>query len=122
METILTKTIIVSILTLIAIVSGVLLRKKGKPYKAGIFTAHKLAIAAVVVLVVLIYIQHLKILTFEGLGFALFILSSHILLISFITGAVLSSEKFSTFKMQITHRILSWLTILFIPIIWLVCH
>ena len=122
MESVLTKSIIVLLLILITISSGILLRKKGKPYKAGIFTAHKLAIAAVVVLVVLIYIQHLQLFSFQGIGLALFILSSLILLISFVTGAVLSFEKFSTFKMQITHRIMSWLTILFIPIIWLVCH
>ncbi len=122
METILTKTIIVSVLTLITIISGILLRKAGKPYKAGIFTIHKLAIVAVFIFVVLIYIQHLQFFSFQGIGLALFILSSFIFLASFGTGAVLSFEKFSSFKMQITHRVLSWLTILFIPVIWLVCH
>ena len=121
METILTKTIVVSVLTLITIVSGILLRKNGKPYKAGIFTIHKLAIVAIVVFVVLIYIQHFQIFSFQGIGLVLFVISSLLFLVSFITGAFLSFEKFTTFKMQITHRILSWFTILFIPVLWLVC-
>ena len=122
METILAKSIIVSVLTLITIISGILLRKAGKPYKAGIFLAHKLAVAGTVVFVILIYNQHFHLLSFQGTGLVLFVISSLIFLVSFITGAFLSFEKFATFKMQITHRILSWLTILFIPIIWVVCH
>ena len=122
MDTILTKSILVLVLVLITIISGILLRKAGKPYKKGIFTIHKLALVTVIVFVVLIYIQHLKILSFTGIGLALFILSSVIFLASFISGAFLSFEKYSTFKFQISHRILSWLTMLFIPIIWLVCQ
>ena len=122
METILTKSIIVAVLTLITIISGILLRKEGKPYKTGIFTLHKLAIIATVVFIILIYIQHFKLLSFEGAGLVFFILSSLIFLGSFISGAFLSFEKFSSFKIQITHRILSWLTILFIPVIWFYCH
>ena len=122
MESILTKSILVTILTLTTIITGILLRKGGKPYKSRLFTVHKLAIVATIVFVVLIYIQHLRILNFEGIGFILFILSSLIFLTAFISGAFLSFEKFSTFKIQFTHWILSWLTILFIPIIWLVCH
>ena len=115
MESLLTKSFITLGLTLIIILSGILLRTVGKPYKAGIFTLHKLAVAAVVVFVVLIYIEHFKTIRFQGIGMFLF-------LISFISGALLSFENLSSFRMQIMHCVLSWLTILFIPIIWIVCH
>jgi hypothetical protein len=122
METILIKSTILLFLTIISILSGISLRRRGKPYKSGIFTIHKLAIASAVVLAVLIYIQHFKLLSFEGFGLVLFISSSLMFLISFVTGVALSFEKFSTFKIQITHRVLSWLTLMFIPVIWLICH
>lgn len=122
MESIITKSIITLVLTLILIVSGILLRKNGKPYKSFIFTIHKLAVFATTVLVVLIYVQHFKILSFEGVGLILFVLSSLIFLISFITGTFLSFGKMYSLKIQITHRLLSWLALLFIPVIWLVCH
>ena len=122
MESLLTKSFITLGLTLIIILSGILLRTVGKPYKAGIFTLHKLAVAAVVVFVVLIYIEHFKTIRFQGIGMFLFILSGLAFLISFISGALLSFENLSSFRMQIMHCVLSWLTILFIPIIWIVCH
>ena len=71
---------------------------------------------------VLIYIQHFKLLHFEGFGLVLFIFSSLFFVIDFITGALLSFEKIASFKLKIVHRGLSWLTILFIPVIWLYCH
>ncbi|MBN2636792.1 MAG: hypothetical protein JXR61_11020 [Prolixibacteraceae bacterium] len=122
MESILTKSIIASVLTLIIIVSGILLRKNGKPYKSFIFTLHKLAVVATTVFVVLIYVQHFKIFSFEGVGLIFFIISSLIFMISFITGTLLNFEKMYSLKIQITHRILSWLAVFFIPVIWLVCH
>ena len=122
MESVLTKSFITLGLTLIIILSGILLRTVGKPYKAGIFILHKLAVAAVVVFVILIYIEHFKTIRFQGIGMFLFILSGLAFLISFISGALLSFENLSSFRLQIMHRVLSWLTILFIPIIWLVCH
>lgn len=122
METTITKSIIAAVLTLIMILSGILLRKNGKPYKTGIFTLHKLSVVAIVVFIVLIYIQHFKLMQFEGLGLVLFILSCLFFIIDFITGALLSFEKIVSYKLKIAHRILSWITILFIPVIWLYCH
>ncbi len=75
-----------------------------------------------IVFVVLIYIQHFKLLYFEGFGLFLFFLSDFVFVISFITGALLSFEKIASYKLKIIHRILSWLTLLFIPVIWLYCH
>ena len=122
MESLLTKSIIASVLALLTIITGIILRKGGKPYKTGIFTAHKLAIGGAAIFMVLIYLQHFRLFSFQGIGLGLFILSDLIFLASFISGAFLSFEKLSTFKIQISHRILSWLTLLFIPAIWLVCH
>ena len=122
MESTITKSIITAILTIILILSGIILKKSGEPYKTGIFTIHKLSVAATIIFVILIYVQHLKMLHFEGLGMILFMVSNIILVISFITGSLLSFEKIISYKLKIVHRVLSWLTILFIPVIWLYCH
>jgi len=122
METILTKTIISGVLTLLLIISGIWLRKSGEPYKTSIFTLHKLSVVAIIVFVVLIYIPHFKLLHFEGLGLFLFTFSGFIFAVAFITGALLSFEKIASYKLKIVHRVLSWLTLLFIPAIWLYCH
>ena len=122
MESILNQSIISAILTLLIIISGIWLRKSGEPYKTGVFTIHKLCVVAVVIFVVLIYIRHFRLLNFEGTGLIFFILSGITFTIAFVTGALLSFEKTASYKMKIIHRILSWLTILFIPVIWLYCH
>lgn len=122
METVLTKTIISGVLILLTILSGIWLRKSGEPYKTGILTLHKLAIVALLVFLILIYINHLKTFEFSGTGYILFILSDIIFLAAFITGTLLSFEKISSYKLKIVHRLLSWVTILFIPVIWLYCH
>ena len=122
MESTITKSIITAILTLIMILSGIMLRRSGEPYKTGVFTLHKLSVVATVVFVVLIYVQHFKLLQFEGFGLFLFLISGLIFVISFITGALLSFEKIASYKLKIVHRVLSWFTVLLIPIIWLYCH
>jgi uncharacterized membrane protein len=122
MESTTTLSIITAGLTLLMILSGVLLRKSGEPYKTGIFTLHKLSVVAILVFVVLIYVQHFKSFCFQRFGLFLFIVSGLILVVAFFTGALLSFEKITSYKLKITHRILSWLTILLIPFIWLYCH
>ncbi|HKI90135.1 MAG TPA: hypothetical protein VKA38_13990 [Draconibacterium sp.] len=122
MESTTTFSMITSALTLLMILSGIKLRKSGEPYKTGVFTLHKLSVVATIVFVVLIYIKHFKLLYFEGFGLFLFIFSGLVFIIAFITGALLGFEKIATYKLKIMHRILSWFTILFIPVIWLYCH
>lgn len=120
MESTITLSLITAVLTLILIITGILLRKKGEPYKTSIFTIHVVSIISVIVFIVLIYIQHLRTLHFSGIGLFLYIFSSIFMLISFITGALLSFKQF--FYMRIFHRASSWLTLILIPVIWLVCH
>ena len=122
MESTTTLSIITAALTLLMILSGIMLRKSGEPYKTVIFTLHKLSVIATIIFVVLIYIQHFKLFYFEGFGLILLILSDLTFIISFFIGALLSFEKIASYKLKIVHRILSWLTLLFIPVIWLYCH
>ncbi len=122
MGTLLTKTIMTGVLTILIIISGIALRKSGEPYQPLIFTLHKITVAAVAVFVVLIYVSHFKLLSFSGFGFLLFVLSDLLFAAAFVTGALLAFEKTTSFKLKIVHRILSWLTILFVPAIWLYCH
>lgn len=122
MESAITKSVITAIFTIIAILSGIMLRRSGEPYKTGVFTLHKLSVGGTIIFVVLIYVQHFKLLSFESFGLILFILSDLVFIAAFVTGALLSFEKIAFYKLKILHRVLSWLTILFIPIIWLYCH
>lgn len=122
MESILTKSIITAILTLILIVSGILLRKAGTPYKAVVFTLHKLSVVATIVFVVFIYKEHFESIQFAGAGWYLFVISCFAFILSIVSGAFLSFEKYASYKLKIVHRLISWLTILFIPIIWIYCH
>lgn len=122
MESAITQSIIAAILAIVLILTGIILRKGGEPYKTSIFTLHKLAVVALVVFVVLVYIQHFKLFFFEGFGLFLFLLSGVLFAAAFFTGALLSFEKISSYKLQIIHRLTSWLTMLCIPVIWLCCH
>lgn len=118
----LTKSIISGLLTILIIASGIILRKSGEPYKTGTFTLHKLTVVAALVLVVLIYIGHFKLIGFYGTGLFLFILSDVLLVAAIVTGVLLTFEKTAHYRMKIVHRLTSWLTVLMIPVIWLYCH
>ncbi len=122
METILTKTFISGVLSLLIILSGIWLRKSGEPYQTLIFTLHKLAVVAVTVFVILIYTGHFTLIRFSGWGLLLFIVSDLLFIAAFTTGALLSFDKTTSYKLKIVHRVLSWLTVLLIPMIWVYCH
>ncbi|MEZ5106347.1 MAG: hypothetical protein R2757_17730 [Draconibacterium sp.] len=122
MESILTKSIITAILTILLVLSGIMLRISGTPYKTSISATHKLSVVATIVFVVLIYKEHFRTICFEGVGWYLFVISSFVFVIAFVTGTLLSFEKAASYKLKIYHRLLSWVTFLFIPAIWLYCH
>jgi len=122
METLFTKSIIAGLLMVLIIISGIFLRKGGEPYKTGTFALHKITVVAVILFVVLVYVEHLKMFRFNGTGLLLFLLSDLFLLVAFITGVMLNFEKTAHYRMKIFHRISSWLTVLMIPVIWWYCH
>lgn len=122
MESAITQSLIAAIFAFVLILSGIILRKGGEPYKTSIFTLHKLAVLALIVFVVLVYIQHFKLFSFEGFGLFLFLLSGVLFAAAFFSGVLLAFEKTSSYKLQIIHRLTSWLTVLCIPVIWLCCH
>jgi len=110
METLFTKSIIAGLLMVLIIISGIFLRKGGEPYKTGTFALHKITVVAVILFVVLVYVEHLKMFRFNGTGLLLFLLSDLFLLVAFITGVMLNFEKTAHYRMKIFHRISSWLT------------
>ncbi|MBN1984887.1 MAG: hypothetical protein JW761_01220 [Prolixibacteraceae bacterium] len=122
MESVITQSIIAAIFAIVLILTGIILRKGGEPYKTSIFTLHKLAVVALIVFVVLIYVQHFKLFFFEGFGLFLFLLSAVLFVAAFFSGVLLAFEKTSSYKLQIIHRLASWLTALCIPAIWVYCH
>ncbi len=106
----------------VVLYTGIFMRKKGKPYNNIVFAFHKLTVVVIFITVFLIYIQHFKIVTFEELGLILFLVSGFVFAASFISGILLSFKKTSSFYLTVFHRIASWLTVLFIPLIWIICH
>ena len=57
MEQLMTNSVISGILAIAVFISGIWLRKTGELYKTGIFTLHKITVAATAVFIVLIVIQ-----------------------------------------------------------------
>jgi 4-amino-4-deoxy-L-arabinose transferase-like glycosyltransferase len=122
MEQLVANSIISGILAIAVFISGIWLRKTGEPYKTGIFALHKITVVATAVFIVLIVIQHLRVLNFAGTGLILFVLSVIFFLVAFVSGAVLSFENTARDFLKIIHRISSVLVLIMVPVIWLYCH
>ena len=114
--------IIGAIFTIIMIVSGIWLRKKGEPYNTAIFTIHKISVIALIVLIVMIFIRHARFMSFEGLGLVFSIVTGLFIIIAFVSGALLSIEKTARNFLKIVHKGSSVLALVMIPVIWLYCH
>lgn len=122
MESILTKTIIAGVFTLFLIVTGGLLKKSGEPYKVPTLIVHKLATLGVLVFLIIIVIQHAKDVDYGGLGTTLLILSGIFFIAALISGAIITKENAPKKLLIAIHKISSVLSIVMIPVIWIVCH
>jgi hypothetical protein len=122
MEAITTNSLISALLTLILLVSGIWLMKTGEPYKKVVFAVHKISIAALTVLLVLITVRHLQLFDFSGWGLIFFIFAAMFYTIAVISGVVLSFESTARNFLKTIHKISSVLIIVMVPVIWLYCH
>jgi len=122
MESTTNLTIVTGLLLLLLIISGVRLRITGEPYKTAILAAHKLFTLAIIALLALVTIQHLKEMDFAIKGIVLLVLSGLFLIVATVTGVLLTKENKPKNILKTVHRISSALAIIMIPVIWLMCH
>lgn len=122
MESITLKTMLSALFLILTIVTGVLLKKSGEPYSKLSLAFHKIGITFSVVLVVLIIIQHLNEVVFDGIKPVLLIISGIFIVVAYVTGVMLTTEKKSTDFLKISHKIVSLLLIIMIPVIWVTYH
>lgn len=111
METLNLELILTSIAFPGLIVTGIWLRRKGRPYNTILFTAHKLITIGIIILLWLTFrkIGNLHAGTEKGLIMAL--ISGILFLVSFVSGAMQSFEKQSPWFIGIIHKIIPYFLI-----------
>jgi hypothetical protein len=113
--------LITGILFLLMIFSGVILSRKGRPYKKGLFTLHKLFTLVTIVLMIISLVNYLKVASSGTLLIAAIIITLAMILISFVTGVLLSFEKEMPSFVTKTHRVSSALVIVTVIVtIWMI--
>ena len=112
MDSILVQLIIVSGLALLLILSGILMRRQGKPYKTGLFTLHKLSAVGGIVSCWIIIARGLRgeYLPHQVTDYRFILLAAVVL--SVISGALQSFGKPANRLIVITHKIFSYLLII----------
>jgi succinate dehydrogenase/fumarate reductase cytochrome b subunit len=111
MKTIETRIILTAIITVLVLVTGVILNKKGKPYNEIITTVHKLLSLAIIVLsATIVYHQH-KLIGLQPPEILLITLSALCFLSALVSGGLLTIEKPMPKYVNILHRLSSILSI-----------
>ena len=122
MELLSSRSIITGLLTLVVIISGFWLRKKGEPYHTGIFTIHKISIVATTVFLILIVLNHFTLYSFKAIDIVIFVFSTLIYIVAFVSGAMLSFKNIIKFTWKWIHLLSSVFILVLALVIWLVCH
>ena len=91
-------------LLVIAVLTGIWTRSGGRPLKNLRFTLHKLAVLAMMGIAVMVCIRQTM-----GLSSPAFLTLASLLLISLITGALLSFDKFAVPWLKSVHRFSSYM-------------
>lgn len=105
------KLIISGILLLLVFISGIWIKKQGKPYSNLLFTIHKLATLAIIVLVILairVVYQQTGLTDFQVI---LTIGTGILLLAAMISGGIISARESVKNSLQFSHKILPLLTL-----------
>ncbi len=100
-----TKIITSIVLTVLVIITGVVLTKKGSPYPGLLFNVHKLLTLAAITLLVLIVIQLMKGTPVSTIDWVFIILTGLFMIGSLITGGLLNVEGAAYSTMRILHKI-----------------
>ena len=113
MRTIEVRIIINAILVLITIISGIWLSRLGRPLNTPLFTVHKIiAILAIVLTVIIIY-QLQKNIDLTNTVLVLIIVSAVFFILAFVTGALLSFDKFAVGIIRMIHKVTPLFVIVF---------
>jgi len=106
------KIVIAGILFIVSIISGLILNRGGLPRKVIMFTIHKLASIAAVILVFIAYLNLQKIFETGNIGQGFVIASGILLLLAVVSGAWLSIDKQINRIILLTHKVTSLLAII----------
>jgi len=118
MENLTTRILLTGIFFMLMLGFGILLSRKGKPYSKMLFTFHKIFTLATIVFMVLLVI---RIIDIDPLMVTMIWISGTFLVISFVSGVILSFEKPLPNALVIIHRISSLLlAILTVATIYLI--
>ncbi len=112
MESLSSKIVFASIAFILMIISGIILSRLGHPLNKILFAFHKIFSLATIVLLVMVAISFLKLDERNLKILSLFYVAAGVLLISFISGALLSFEKVMPPFVTIIHRISSVLVVI----------
>ena len=107
-----TKITISGLLLILVFITGIWMSKLGKPYQTALFTVHKLATLAIIVLAVIIIRTVHNQFGLTSTQWILAIGTSVVLLVAIATGGILSAKEETIKTVQILHRILPALTLI----------
>jgi len=113
------NSIISGVLLLFVIITGIWIKRQGKPYNIMLFTIHKLATLAVIVLVLLALRTIYNETGLTVSQWAITIGTGVIILATMISGGVISAKEQEIKSLQIAHKILPVLTLIGIIYIFL---
>ncbi len=102
-----TKLVTNSILFIIIIISGVWLAKLGKPYKPLAFNIHKFITLAFIVYTIMLLKVLIKTIEMSSLHWLLLILSGICVLLTLVSGGILSSKEEIMKPLILVHKISS---------------
>jgi hypothetical protein len=106
-----TQIIFAGISFLLMVITGVVLSRLGRPLNKAVFAFHKIFSLLTIVLLVLVALPHLKVVEWGSTLMIAALLSGAMLLVSFVSGALLSFENVMPKFVTIIHRISSVMVI-----------
>ncbi len=105
MKTLEVRIIINVILVLVTIISGIWLSRLGRPLNTPLFTVHKIIALLTIILTVIIVYQLQKNIELSNIELTLIIVSAIFFLLAFVSGALLSFDKFAVGIIRMIHKV-----------------
>lgn len=110
---------VIALLFILSIVSGVLTKKYGSPYKITLLTFHKIASLVLTILIAVAFYNFLKDSGLSNKGLVLIIVTAALLLTAFVTGVLLSiTASKENSPLKIVHKVSSVLTLILTGVIF----
>lgn len=106
-----TKLIFSALLFILALLSGFWLSKTGRPLNTAIFTIHKLSVIGGIILAFFVFIPFSKSQGIDAMGISLLIVSLVLLVTSFVSGALMSFDRFADTFVHSIHKVTPIITL-----------